>query len=217
MDIPQIASVQTGRIARLGPQGVPSGFVKTAVEGPVSVGFLGLSGDEQADLSVHGGPEKAVYGYGLERYALWQAEHPQYAARLVPGSMGENLTIAGMDEDSVCLGDVVRAGSAVLQVAQPRQPCFKFALRFDDARMPRAMVRNGRSGWYYRVLEEGSLAAGDEVTLLRRTAPDWTIARFYRLINARSAIAADLAELAELDGLASQWRSMAREAVGRVS
>ena len=146
--IGSLRSVQVGRAAPLGPDRVMSGFVKNPVQGRVEVGLLGLAGDEQADLEVHGGPDKAVYACSLGNYARWKAAFPQYAALLVPGGLGENLTIDGIAEGEVCMGDHVGIGTTVLQVSQPRQPCFKFALRFDDLTMPRAMVRNGMSGWY---------------------------------------------------------------------
>ena len=164
-----LISVQVGRVAPLGPEGVPSAFVKCPVDGPIAVMALGLAGDQQADLRVHGGPEKAVYGYALSSYAPWRHAFPEHDALLVPGAFGENLTIGGMDEETVHIGDVVRVGSATLQVTQPRQPCFKFALRFAEKRMPKAMIRNGRSGWYYRVVEAGVLAAGDRTRSARAT------------------------------------------------
>jgi MOSC domain-containing protein YiiM len=193
-----VRSVQVGRIAPLGPDGVMSGFVKKPVQGPVEVGPLGLAGDEQADLSVHGGPDKAVYACSLGNYAAWKAAFPQYEALLVPGGLGENLTIDGIAEDDVCIGDHVRIGTCVLQVSQPRQPCFKFALRFEDVAMPRAMVKNGMSGWYYRVLEPGSLKAGDELRLLKRPHHEWTIERPNRQIIQRRGSAADKAEFSRL-------------------
>jgi MOSC domain-containing protein YiiM len=177
-----VASVQTGRAASLGPEGVMSGFVKRAVRGSIEVTPTGIAGDEQADLSVHGGPEKAVYAYAASRYGLWQAAFPQHAALLVPGGLGENLTITGCDETSVCLDDIVSIGTCVLQVSQPRQPCFKFALRFDDPAMPRAMVKNGYCGWYYRVLQPGQLAADDALSLVERPLPQWPINRVNRSI-----------------------------------
>ena len=150
-----LVSVQTGRIAPLGPEKVPSGFVKIARLGEVAVTPLGLDGDEQADLTAHGGPEKAVYGYAASRYPVWAKEFPALADQFTAGSMGENLTVAGMDETDICVGDVHAIGTALLQVCQPRQPCFKFALRHDNKRLPKAMVRLGFSGWYYRVLKTG--------------------------------------------------------------
>ena len=193
-----IRSVQVGRIAPLGPDGVMSGFVKAPVHGRVEVGLLGLAGDEQADHSVHGGPDKAVYACPLGNYVAWKAAFPQYEALLVPGGLGENLTIDGFAEGEVCIGDQMQIGTAALQVTQPRQPCFKFALRFDDVAMPRAMVRNGMSGWYYRVLQPGALSAGDEVRLLERPHPEWTIERTNRQIIQRRGTVADKAEFSRL-------------------
>lgn len=207
--VAHVHSIQVGAVAPLGPDQVPSGFVKRSVASPVAVGLLGVAGDQQADLTVHGGHDKAVYGYGLGAYETWRQSFPERAERLVPGGLGENLTIAGMHEQDVAIGDIVRVGSVLLQVTQPRQPCFKFALRFEDPRMPGAMVRNGLCGWYYRVLEEGTLAVGNAVTLQARPNPDWTIARFYAMISRRTATIDDLKALRQLSGLARHWRATA--------
>jgi MOSC domain-containing protein YiiM len=193
-----LRSVQVGRIAPLGPDGVMSGFVKKPIQGSVEVGPLGLAGDEQADLEVHGGPDKAVYACSLDNYAVWKTAFPQYEALLVPGGLGENLTIEGIAENNVCMGDHVQIGTAVLQVSQPRQPCFKFALRFEDVAMPRAMVKNGMSGWYYRVLKPGSVATGDEVRLLERPYQHWSIERTNRLIIQRRGTVAEKADFQRL-------------------
>lgn len=207
-----IASVQVGRIAPLGAKAIPSGFIKSAVVGSVHVTQLGLSSDQQADLSVHGGPEKAVYGYAHAHYALWSETFPEHQERLANhGAFGENLTLTQMNENNVCIGDVVEMGDIALQVCQPRQPCFKFALRFDDNRMPRAMVRNGCCGWYYRVLREGFIEAGQAVRLVERPNPEWTVARFFSLITRGQATKDDVQVLATLPGLASQWAEWARE------
>lgn len=146
MTLPRIASIHAGKVAPLGPDRVPSGFVKQSLDQPVRITPLGVTGDEQADLSVHGGPDKAVYGYSFELYSLWRMEYPRHAALLMPGGFGENLCIEGMRETDICVGDVHRIGGARLQVCQPRQPCFKLALRFADKMMPKAMVRSGRAG-----------------------------------------------------------------------
>src|ERR1700760_4066540 len=129
---PILLSVQTGRVAPLGPEEVPSGIVKTARAGAVAVGPLGLEGDEQADLEVHGGPEKAVYAYAAAHFPDWAARFP--AIGFGGGSMGENLPIGGMTEADMCVGDIHRIGTALLQACQPRQPCFKFNLRHGDER-----------------------------------------------------------------------------------
>ena len=199
MDV--VVSVQIGRAAPLGPDGVLSGFVKHRVSGAVEVTSTGIKGDEQADLRVHGGPEKAVYGYAESRYEAWRASHPRHAALRVHGAFGENLTIAGCDETTVCLNDIVRIGTCLLQVSQPRQPCFKFALHFSDPTMPQAMVRNGYCGWYYRVLEPGRLAANDMLSLQERPLQLWPIDRVNRQIVQRHGTAEEKKEFAAIANL----------------
>lgn len=212
---PQVLSIHVGQVAPLGPEGVPSAFVKQSVKAPVNVTLLGLEGDEQADLSVHGGPEKAVYAYPLASYGAWRREYPQHIAVLVPGAFGENLCIEGLQEADVCVGDVHRIGSSRLQVCQPRQPCFKLALRFDDKLMPKAMIRTGRAGWYYRVLEPGVIGVGDAVHLEDRPNPDFPFARLVELISNGKATGEELERLQDMIGLASDWQMRAREILAR--
>ena len=204
-----VLSVQVGKPAPLGPAGVPSGFVKRAVGGPVHVHNLGLQGDQQADLTVHGGPDKAVYGYAAEHYLRWLEDFPEHRDLLVNGAFGENLTIAGLSEGDICAGDVHAVGTARLQVCQPRQPCYKFALRFDDRRMPSAMVRSGRSGWYYRVLAEGDIQAGDSMRLIERPHPKLRFDRLVQIVYGAAADEHELLELARADGVARWIRSVA--------
>jgi MOSC domain-containing protein YiiM len=211
---PVVASVQVGRVAPLGPKAAPSGYVKTTVPGAVKVSSLGLSGDEQADLSVHGGPEKAVYGYAARHYSDWRVDFPEKANLLVAGGMGENLTISGLDEGDICVGDVHRAGTALLQVCQPRQPCFKLAAYFGDAKMPRAMVRSGRSGWYYRVLQEGELWAGTKLVLVERPT-SFPFAGLVEIVNGATASRAELEMLAQMPELASSLRNAALSSLER--
>ena len=211
-----LLSVQTGRAAPLGPDDVPSAFVKTARQGQVAVTRLGLEGDEQADLAVHGGPEKAVYAYAAAHYPQWASEFPQLAAQFGGGAMGENLTVAGLEESGICVGDVHQAGSALLQVCQPRQPCFKFALRHNNKYLPKAMVRNGFSGWYYRVLRVGQLQAGDILTLKDRPNPDFAFTRLVEIIYHGKATREEIRRMAELEGLAGQWRRRAKEMIGEM-
>jgi MOSC domain-containing protein YiiM len=211
----RIRSIHVGEIAPLGKDGVPSAFVKHPVATPVEVTILGLAGDNQADLRVHGGPEKAVYGYSTANYAAWRAEYPQHTALLVPGGFGENLAIDGMSESDLCVGDVHAIGSALLQVCQPRQPCFKFALRFEDTALPRAMVQNGRSGWYYRVIQAGTLSAGDDIALHERPNADFPFTRLVELAGRSRATPAELRRMVEMKGIASDWREMARRRLER--
>ena len=215
MSIARLSSIHVGKVAPLGPERVPSGFIKHRNEGIVEVSFEGLVGDEQADLFVHGGPEKAVYAYALEHYADWRREYPQHLAMLQPGGFGENLCVDGLRESDICVGDVHRIGSSRLQVCQPRQPCFKLALRFSDNKMPKAMIRTGRAGWYYRVLEPGQTCAGDLVFLEDRPNPDFPFARLVELISFGKATREELKRLENLPGLASDWRDRAREMLGQ--
>jgi len=211
----RLHSMQVGRVAPLGPDGVPSGFVKHPALQRIAVAELGLAGDEQADLKVHGGPEKAVYGYALQHYRDWRTEYPEHAQILVPGAFGENLTIDGLTEDNLFVGDVHRIGSAMLQVCQPRQPCFKFALHFGDNRLPKAMVKSGRSGWYYRVLEPGDIGAGDDVRLVDRPQPAFRFSRLVSIINRGQATAEEIAALATMPEVASWVRKLAQDRAGK--
>jgi MOSC domain-containing protein YiiM len=158
---------------------------------------------------VHGGPEKAIYAYGAGVYAGWIADHPEHAARLVPGAFGENLLIDGLDEGNVCIGDRWRIGSALVEVCQPRQPCATLARWFGDPRMVKAMVKNGRSGWYLRVREEGLMAAGDALTLEHRPDGAWTLARVLEASYRSPPDQAELGALARAEGLASSWAAWA--------
>ena len=208
-----ICSVQVGPVAPLGPDDVPSGFRKSAAAGRVAVERLGLEGDAQADLTVHGGPDKAIYIYPGGHYAWWRNALPEHEALLRGGGFGENLTVSGLDEDTTCIGDVVDIGSARLQVTQFRQPCFKLALHFGNRRMPQAMVRSGRSGWYARVVREGSIGPGDAVLIATRPNPAWSVSRLARSLLHRAATPDELAELSVMEDLAEDWRRAASEAV----
>ena len=209
MSPPRVISIHVGKITPLGSEGVPSGFVKHAISGPVNVTSLGLLGDEQADLRVHGGPDKAVYGYGASHYAAWRQEYPQHSNLLVPGGLGENLAIEYMTEADLCVGDIHGIGTARLQVCQPRQPCFKFALRFNDSAMPKAMIRNGRSGWYYRVLAPGVISPGDQVVLAERPNPNFPFTRLVEFTIPGKATRADWERMKNTPGLAQNWRQRA--------
>ena len=215
MNDPRVASIHVGKVAPLGPDAVPSGFVKHATSGPVRVTALGILGDEQADLKLHGGPDKAVYGYGISHYSAWRQEYPQHNNLLVPGGLGENLAIEYLTELDLCVGDVHGIGTARLQVCQPRQPCFKFALRFDDKDLPKAMVRNGRSGWYYRVLVPGAISQGDRVVLLERPNPSFPFARLVELTSIGKASKAELEQMRDMPGLALNWQRRADEMLAR--
>lgn len=206
--IARLVEVRTGHARRL-EGGFFTAYGKAPREGPVRAHGLGLEGDEVANTRVHGGPEKAVYAYALGNYALWAAEHPEHTEKLIPGGFGENLLIDGLLESDVCIGDRWRAGSVLLEICQPRQPCNTLARWFADPKMVRAMVRNGRSGWYCRVAEEGTLAAGDPLSLEHREAGAWSIARLLEASYRNPPLVPELAEMARLPGLATGWAAWA--------
>jgi MOSC domain-containing protein YiiM len=186
-------------------------FAKMPASGPVAVGPMGLAGDSQGNLRLHGGLDKAVYAYPVSGYAGWRAEFPELAMR--PGAMGENLVVAEMDEHSVHIGDIVRIGSALLQVSQIREPCSTLAAIHGTARVVRAMTRSGRCGWYLRVLENGVIAAGDAHAIIDRPNPGWPVARFAAFAAGRSGTIEALAELATLPGLTPAWQAKAAAAL----
>lgn len=200
---PYIQSIQVGLpVALITPNPLDerasewrSGIQKSAVSGPVWAGRTNLAGDGQGDLNAHGGVDKAVYGYPREHYPAWQSELELES--LPPAAFGENLTTAGLLESELCIGDSLRAGKVVLQVSQPRGPCWKLARVLGVKDMILRMNANGRCGFYLRVLEEGWLEAGMEVELLERPNPGWTVLRAHRLLqDARSDPAAARALLA---------------------
>ena len=153
----------------------PPRSIKEAVAGPVQVRHAGITGDDSADRENHGDFDKAVLAYSADHYPFWQSELS--LAEMPFGGFGENLSIAGVDEQSVCIGDTWQAGEVLFEVSQPRQPCWKLARRWRTADLAKRVVANGKSGWYLRVLAEGTLDAGCEISLVSRPHPEWSIAR----------------------------------------
>ena len=187
--------------------GSRSAIAKSPVTGPVAVGTLGLDGDEQGDLRVHGGPDKAVHHYAQEHYAPWRTELGALPVLATPGAFGENLASSGVTEQQICLGDQVRVGSVLLEVSQSRQPCWKLNDRFGVPDMAKRVQQTGRTGWYYRVLEPGTLQAGDAFTLVERPWPQWSLARVIAVLYHQPFDAAVLRDLAALP-LTPSWRRL---------
>lgn len=182
---PRLHSVRAGR-----PRDLPrpawdhhrsrtwhSAYAKDEIAGRVAVGVLGLDGDQQADTEVHGGPDMAVCCYPYAHYARWREEYG--AAAKGPGGFGENLTVEGLDEESLCIGDVLRAGTVTLEVASPRGPCANISRWWDQPGMLQRVRDTGRTGWYLRVLAPGALAAGDAVERIAGPHPGWTVRRAF--------------------------------------
>jgi MOSC domain-containing protein YiiM len=201
----RIEGVYIGGITVLEPEGQPTGIYKTPSAGPLRLTFTGLVGDVQADRRVHGGPEKALHHYAAENYARLAAAFPECAAALLPGSIGENISTHGWQEDSVCIGDIFRIGTALVQVSQPRSPCWKINHKFGVADMSRFVADHGVTGWYYRVMEDGDVGVGDDFVLQERQAPEVTLARLWQANIAHRPALDELAELTAAPGLTPGW------------
>jgi MOSC domain-containing protein YiiM len=181
-----------------------SGIWKLPVQGPVGVSSGGMTGDEQADTTHHGGPDKALLAYSAEHYPKWKEESPDSDWQY--GGFGENLTIAGLDESSVCIGDVYRIGEVHLEVSQPRQPCWKLCRRWNRPDLAKRVIQLSRSGWYLRVLEPGDLSRGLPLALVERPSGEWTIERASRLMYGLESDTQAAEVLSRLPTLSLAWR-----------
>jgi MOSC domain-containing protein YiiM len=182
---------------------------KSPTEGRGPVGKVNLQGDKQSDLSVHGGPEKAVYAYPSEHYAFWRAELPDF--ELGWGSFGENLTTEGVLESQVMIGDQIEIGSAQFLVTQPRMPCFKLAIRFGRDDMVKRFLQSGRTGFYLAVLREGEVAAGDAIDFTLRDGHGLSVADVAQLYARDSDNQALLRRAIEAPALPESWRDYFRK------
>lgn len=224
----KIVSIQVGLPRTYGEGGAvdpmdkpwSTAFFKEPVVGPVRLRRTNLAGDRQADLEVHGGPDKAVNVYAVEHYGEWEralgidlaspdmatsADLRGHGTRKY-GAFGENFTTAGLLEDAVCVGDVYAVGDAVVEVSQPRQPCWKLARRWRIKELTALVQESGRTGWYFRVLREGTVEAGAALMLQERPYPEWTIGACNRVMyHGRHDAAANRA-LAGCPALSESWR-----------
>ena len=200
----RVASLNVGLPAPLTHAGetVQSGIRKQPVSGALELGPTGFAGDGQADLRHHGGPHKAVYAYPLEHYRVWQA---RLGRELPAAGLGENLTLSGLLEEGVCVGDTFRVGTATLQVSQPRQPCFKLGALHRTPEMVAWMVENGLTGFYLRVLEPGRVAPGDPVERLQPAALGVTISEANRVMHHDKHDRAGLERLLAEPALSPSW------------
>lgn len=218
----RILSVRVGRPATHpvpvgegeAPEFFRSAIAKAAVEGPVGLTSRGLAGDQVEDTRVHGGPDQAVLAYAAAHYAVWRAEWGRDDVGY--GGFGENLTVAGADEETVCLGDRWSVGDALLEVTKPRSPCNRLAWYRRREDLIQRVRATGRSGWYLRVLAEGSVQAGDRIELVGRPYPGLTVRRAALAMIGRSANREAAMALVQCNALAEDWRlRLAREGFRR--
>ena len=213
-----IDAVFVGAVGPLANDGAPSGIDKRAVDDPCWLDLQGVAGDEQADHVHHAGPERALNHYPAEHYAHWRAQYPGFADGFVPGAFGENISTQGLTEANVCVGDVFALGDAVIELAQPRQPCWKIGARLGISGLDKALVLAGRAGWLYRVREPGAIRVGDMLTRVENAVHGITLAELWAAHTARRPTAeqrAQMKTLAEQPTLAPEWRKrLARRVAG---
>ena len=184
---------------------VTTGIFKEPVEGRVRLRTLNLDGDRQADLNVHGGIDKAVYAYPVKHYDYWHRELP--GVELPWGMFGENLTVEGMLESEINIGDQFRIGSAELVVTQPRLPCYKLAVKFGRDDIIKRFLESGRTGFYFAVLKEGEVGAGDPIEMINRDVHRVTVAEITRLYLERKGDHQALKSALGVDALPESWKA----------
>jgi MOSC domain-containing protein YiiM len=217
MSQPVIVSVRTGRVREYprpdwdhaAARTWRSAYHKDEVPGPVRAGTLGLEGDEQAHLDVHGGPHMAVLAYAAAHYPRWR-EEPGLAA-MGPGGFAENLTIEGLDETTVCIGDAYQAGEVAFEVSQPRGPCAAIARVWERPDLVARVTETARTGWYLRVTRPGPIERGVTLTRMARPHPEWTVERVFRLRMAKEADPRELRAAAACAELSPGWRELFTE------
>lgn len=207
----KLISVQVGLPREIVYKGreITTGIFKAPVAGRVIARRLNLDGDGQADLTVHGGIDKAVYVYASEHYPFWRDELPDM--QLDHGQFGENFTTAGLLEDRVNIGDRYRIGSALLQVTQPRMPCYKLAAKFERDDILKRFLKSLRTGFYFSVIEEGEIGAGDAIELVGRDAAGITVTDITRLYISKGKDRDMLGRAAALEALPASWRDYFRD------
>lgn len=207
----QLLSISVGRPREVEWRGdtVLTSIFKTPISGRVHVGRTNLDGDQQSDLTVHGGPEKAVYVYPAEHYPWWRSELGD--PELTWGGFGENFTTEGLLEPQVFIGDRFRIGSAEFMVTQPRMPCYKLGVRFGRPDMVKRFHHSGRNGFYLAVIREGEVGAGDAIEALSQDERRLSVSDVVALYSAKTADPAMLSRASEHPGLPEGWREYFRE------
>ncbi len=188
-----------------------SAIVKSQVQGAVDVRTTNIDGDQQADLVHHGGPDKAVLAYSRHHYDLWNKEFPE--KDFAEGAFGENLTIEGLREMDVCVGDIYQVGSCVFQISQPRQPCWKLSRKWNLPKLAVLVQKTGRTGWYLRVLKEGQIEAGNQIQLIERPHAEVTVAWAHSVMHAKPRNTEEDLRLAQCLALSDSWRQQLQQRV----
>lgn len=204
-------SIFVGGLRPLPPEGQATGMFKIRQNAPVHCGVEGLAGDQQGDRRVHGGPDKAVHLYPGDHYHALSGLLPGTQAALEPGVLGENLSVGGIDESSVCVGDVFALGAVRLQLSQPRRPCWKVSHRLGLDAASRVLAQHGLTGWYFRVLDAGTIPPGATLELLERPAPAIALTRLWAVELAHRPPAHEVRVLAAAPGLADEWGQRLRQ------
>src|SRR5262249_10791622 len=184
---------------------VHTGIWKTPVGGRCRVGRLNLDGDGQGDLAGHGGEQRAVFVYQIESYRYWQEQLKR--TDFVHGQFGENFTVEGLPDDAVCIGDRYRVGSALFEVTQPRVTCYRVGIRMNEPRMPSLLTSSGRPGFYFRVLQEGEVSAGDEIVKIGEAEERMTVAEINALLYSPNHPRDRLERALRIEALSPGWRS----------
>lgn len=194
-------------------RGELSAINKRSCSEPVRIGLLGIEGDEQADPRYHGGVDKALHHYPYDHYDHWRANIGEQPILDAPGAFGENVSTSSWTEGDVCIGDRFRLGTALVEISQGRQPCWKQGERLSHPMLPAKMVKSGRSGWYYRVIETGHAQIGDAMMIVERPLPKWTVARVFGLIIAgkHKKDPGAVKALVDMELLHSGWRRRAAQ------
>jgi len=200
-----ISALLAGKIITIeeGNRTFQTGYFKESTDDQLWLGETGLQEDFQADRKFHGGPEKALLAYGVSSYAIWKEK---YGFDLGYGAFGENISISGLDEENVCLGDIYKIGEALIQISQPRQPCWKINVALQDKNMLKNVLHEGRTGWYYRVIKEGYLQKGMLLTLKERPNPKWSVKRANDVMKSKKENPALVEELLNVKELSDEWK-----------
>ena len=224
MNEPFVVELRTGKVKQLGKEDAKNpmerkwetGMFKKIRTEEVWLTETGLQADEVADTKNHGGVEKALFAYPVKHYDYWQETNPK--ADMRAGGMGENLVMTEADEQTICIGDIFEFGDAIIQVSQPRQPCWKPARRYQVLDLALQIQQSGLTGWYFRVVKEGNVSGQAPMKLVERIHPGWTIAKCNHIMHEDKGNLDAAQELMELEALAPNWkRTLEKRLRGRES